>query len=67
MDYRDPRFFKTLVLLIFTVVAIKEGITLGKLDSSTGTGLTIIVAALGAMVVAFFLFVLIRHIWKQDA
>jgi hypothetical protein len=67
MDYRDPRFFKTLLLLMFALVALNEGMALGKLDSGTGTGLTIFVAVLGAMLVAFLLFVLIRLIWKQAA
>jgi uncharacterized protein HemY len=66
MNYRDPRFFKTFVLLTFTVVAINEGMTLGKLDNGVGTSLTTLVATLGAIVVVFLLFVLIRHIWKQD-
>jgi hypothetical protein len=66
MNYRDPRFFKTFVLLTFTVVAINEGMTLGKLDNGVGTSLTILVAILGAIVVVFLLFVLIRDIWKQD-
>jgi hypothetical protein len=64
MDNRATITVRICLLVFFTTIM---GMALGKLDNGIGTKFTVLAFAVDAVAVAFFLFLLLREIWKREA